>query len=448
MNRKIAIVAGTLLCLISFLYGGTIFEDAFNNANNWVTVSGAPQTNCSGGLYNVIVPGGQQAIIKNSTALPAQYTYSAKFKVNTFPAQQAVGIIFNMQADMQCYVLFIANTRQYTFGKFVKSGSSLSFQSISYGWNSFISLDNNTLKVSKKNGETSLYCNGVLLERLTNSDFSAGNIGFFIGGGINVSFDHVLVTDQYKKGEYVTGFRDSFDDNDIVGWAPINNNPATVKSEGGVLKISNVNSQLTLFTSGLYKNKACTTIVTYKGGNKEALYGVNFFKMETPSITKSYLFWINANRKYAVCHTGTYLPHGPESYINGTTDTLVVSKDYKFYINGKLAYDSINDAGFDFNAVAFNVNPGVSIEAQIFKVGEPGGVPIIYSPNSNHVNYNPHKYLLGGLGLIYDTRGRKVASFEGKGYHEKLKDLSSGPYYIIMKGKKNHVIRRAIVNIK
>ena len=447
MIRNRGIIVIVVLCVWSLVYSGTLFEDDFNDANNWVTMVGTPTITPGGGVVQVVSAANSQTILKNSTAFPEKFTYKVKCTVNSFNNNVA-GIMFCVDAaDIQGYVFYITNTRQYTLVKCIKSGTTYSFETIIYGWNSFISPSDNELKVSKNGSEISLFCNGVLLLKLSNSVFSSGAIGLYIGNGADVSFDHALVTDEYNAGQYVSGFKDTFEDNDIFGWAPLNNNPATVTCENGFLKISNVTQNLVLFTSGIYKNEPCTTIVKYTGGDKIKKYGINYLVIASPNI-RAYYFFINANRNYAVSTGGSYTLLGPSTFIHGTTDTLIVTNDYKFMVNGNILYDSVVDEGLSFNAVGLSVDSGLTVEVDDFSAGNVI-VPIIYNPSIEPL-YSKVKasFLLGGSGIIYDIRGRKVATFQG-GYKEKLRNLSSGSYYIVIPHKnKNNVIRQAIIKTR
>jgi hypothetical protein len=446
MGKKSVIIAIAVLGVWSMIYSGTLFEDNFDDASKWVTMAGTPTITPGGGVVRVVSAANSQTILKNSTAFPEKFTYSVKCKVNSFNNNVA-GIMFCVQADIQGYVFYITNTRQYTLGKFIQTTSGYSYVGIINGWNSFISPSDNELKVSKNGSEISLFCNGVLLIKLSNSDFSSGAIGLYVGNGADVSYDHALVTDEYNAGEYVDGFKDTFEDNDIFGWAPLNNNPATVKCESGVLKISNVNQNLVLFTSGIYKNEPCTTIVKYTGGDKVKKYGINYLVVAEGNV-RAYYFWINANRNYAVCTAGSYPLLGPSSFIHGTTDTLIVTNNYKFMVNGTIVYDSVHDEGLNFNAVGLNVDSGVTVEFDNFSAGNVV-VPIIYNPSIKPLSSKfKASYLVGGAGIIYDIKGRKVATFQS-GYKEKLRDLSAGSYYIVIpNGTKNHTIRQAIIKTK
>jgi hypothetical protein len=100
----------------------------------------------------------------------------------------------------------------------------------------------------------------------------------------------------------------------------------------------------------------------------------------------------------------------------------------------------------DFNAAGVYVDPGVSVEFDDFSVGLNTGTPIINKPIKGIIAKAKPSYILGGSGIIFDTRGRKVATFQN-GYKDELRNLSSGPYYIVIpNGGKNHVIRRAVIN--
>ena len=445
MGKKRGIIALVVLCVWSLVYSGTLFEDDFTTADNWVTMVGTPTITPGGGVVQVVSAANSQTILKNSTAFPEKFTYSVQCKVNSFNNNVA-GFMFCVQADIQGYVFYITGTRQFTLAKCIKSGTNYSFVTIFNGWNSFINPSGNELKVSKNGSETSLFCNGVLLTELSDTSFSSGSIGLYVGNSVDVSFDHALVTDEYNAGQYVNSFKDTFEDNNIFGWAPFNNNPATVKCEGGVLKISDVTQNLVLFTSGIYKNEPCTTIVKNTGGGKTSKYGINYLVIE-PSV-RAYYFWINANKNYAVSTGGSYTLLGPSTFVHGTTDTLIVTGDYKFMVNGNIVYDSVVNEGLSFNAVGLNIDSGLTLEFDVFRAGD-HIVPIIYTPDVKPL-YTKAKpsYLLGGVGIVYDIRGRKVATFQN-GYKEKLKNLSSGSYYIVIPNdNKNHIVRQAIIKTR
>jgi hypothetical protein len=136
----------------------------------------------------------------------------------------------------------------------------------------------------------------------------------------------------------------------------------------------------------------------------------------------------------------------PNSFIHGTTDTLVVSGDYSFYVNGHLLDDTTFSQGLNFNAVGLYVDSGASVEVEQFSAGINPGTAIARNSGRGVYAAGRPRYILGGSGIIYDTRGRKVATFKN-GYKETLKNLSTGPYLIVVPGRgSNQGIRQAIIN--
>jgi hypothetical protein len=440
MNKYLNIIAGVIISFCSIIYAGVLFEDPFDTDVNWVKISGAPTTSCNGGMFNVNA-GASAALFLHSQNFADDFTYSMKLKVNSTNGKP-VGIMFCWQANNQGYVFYITGTKQYTLGKFGAGGA---FTAIKSGLHSFITEGDNTIKICKKSGEITLSCNDALFEKVANSEYTGGSIGLFIDATVDVSFDHALVTDEYEDVLPVTYFADTFGDNNINGWGVITGS-AGIASEGGVLKISNVASRrLVLFTSGVYKNQPCTTEVTYKGGDPNNIYGIAYYVMVIGASIPTYYFVINASRQFAIITGGSYTLVG-NSNIHGTTDTLIVTKEYDFMVNGTVI-GSAPDQGLVFNATGLSADSSLSLEFDNFSAGG-GIVPIVHKPNINPSSKIQKNYILGGLGLVYDIRGRQVASFAEGEYKDKIKNLSSGPYYVIMKGKKDHIIRRAIVNIK
>jgi hypothetical protein len=194
----------------------------------------------------------------------------------------------------------------------------------------------------------------------------------------------------------------------------------------------------------------CTTVVSYKSGEKNSYYGVAFLDIRPGQNVSYFVYLINGNRNYTAFSSSGSGTQVTSTYIHGTTDTIIISDQYQLYVNGfKLDHKPLTD-NFTFNAAGVFVFPKVNVEYSNFRVGNFTGIGII---NKKPVVLNSSKsnkgYLLGGIGIIYDIRGRQVATFNGnERLREQLKDLGAGSYVIISKGKKNHLIQRAIINVK
>jgi len=401
--------------------------------------SGWSRYNCKWTITNTEA-GDNYALFKHSGEFE-EYTYSVTLKVES-DINKGCAILFSLQASLSGYMFIVTGGQQYHLGKWVTIGTTTSFSSILGNFSSFINDDYNTLKVSKKGGEISLFCNGAFLEKITDTDFGKGSIGIGLGGGETVAFDHAVVTDNAEVGEYKTWFSDDFEDGDLQGWRLIQGGPATTAN--GVLKI-NPSVQTLFYTNGNYKDMPCTTIVSNVGGSASTYYGIAFMSIQPGVAVDAYYYVINGNKNYSL-QTSQGGAVGSNSFIHGTTDTLIVTKDYEFIANGQLIDDTTFSGGKDFNAVGVYVDAGVSVEFDNFRAGNNDGTAIKTNPQNLIFSKAKPSYILGGSGIIYDTRGRKVATFEN-GYKAKLKNLGAGPYFIVIpNGGKDHIIRRAVIN--
>jgi len=435
-----ALFAMAVVCIVTAIQSGVVFQDPFDNKNNWAKATG----NCTDVIQNsqYVITATTLSIFKHTQPFQT-FTYSMDLKIESNYSRPN-GILFCAGANLNGYIFTLSN-QQYNIGWIM--GTSVDYDTLKSGFNSFVSTtpgSTNILKVSKTGNTISFFCNNTILEKITNAAFSQGDIGFLVSENQKVAFNHALVVDTAEVGKYKSWFVDHFEDNNLAGWGklPVANYGGNVKSENGVMKVV-ADSQTIFYTSGQYKDMPCTTIVEYKGGKKDALYGIIFIVVQTGSIS-AYYYLINSERYYLVSQTGGGSPK-IDSRIHGTKDTLVVTADYDFYVNGNMLDNSM-PAGSNFNAAGIIVYQGATVHYDDFRAGVNDGTPIHNPIQLGPYTKNKTNYMLGGVGLIYDIRGRKVASFDD-GYKAKLKELGAGHYYIVVpNGNQKHVIRQAIIN--
>lgn len=450
MNAKyVSTILIIVLSIWSVVLAGTIFEDNFDNNKAWVKVTGAYTEELKSGKW--IVNANAQSIIKHALAANEQvsnFTYSVKLEAQSNNTQP-VGIICCYQANMQSYMFSIAAGKQYQIGKWTVSGSNVSYKALKANWFSFINEGPNDLKISKKGNVLSFFVNDVFIDTIIDSDYDKGDIALYIGQNEKAAFDHVLLTDKVTNGSPKTFYSDAFDDGKLNGW---NNLRAQgigmgdIKEENGVLKVSSGDSIVMYYTSGKYQAQACTTIVEYKSGTKSAFYGLAYCVIASGTL-KTYYFWINADKSYAIFESGKPFTPVPHQSITGGQDTIIISTDYDFTINGQLVDNSsLSDVGLEFNAISLYIAAGLSVEYDDFSAGVE--ITPIINPNHKPILSLKPSFMLGGIGIIYDTKGRKIGTFDDINNKNYIKDLSSGSYFIIMKNKENHIIHHAIINAK
>jgi hypothetical protein len=437
------------------VHATVLFEDQFTSADNWVNANtGTPTytTKIENNKLVITAAANSDAYLKHSYKCD-KFTYSVSFRIQSVN-NELCGISFCWQAtDFQGYVLSPYKEKQYIFGKWVKTATGAQFTTLAANWNSFINIgDDNVFTVVKDGSQFSIFCNGVFLEKITDNTFTSGDIGITVGKGEKVQFKQAVLTDEVTEGKPLTYYSDYFTDNILNGWRLLisTGGNGTAKEEQGAFKINAGDSMMILYTNGNYTKVPCTTVVSYKSGEKNSYYGVAFLDIRPGQNVSYFVYLINGNRNYTAFSSSGSGTQVTSTYIHGTTDTIIISDQYQLYVNGfKLDHKPLTD-NFTFNAAGVFVFPKVNVEYSNFRVGNFTGIGII---NKKPVVLNSSKsnkgYLLGGIGIIYDIRGRQVATFNGnERLREQLKDLGAGSYVIISKGKKNHLIQRAIINVK
>jgi hypothetical protein len=448
INKFIIIGSVIVVCIWSVFGEETIFEDNFDTDGKWVKAVGSQYNGkAENGIYTVEPEAEKNAFLKH--VLPedqqvSKFTYSVKFS-SLSKGVDGSGLLFCWQEDFQGYTFYINHKKEYILGKWVKKSDTRNeLEILEAYYFSHINESENILKVSKNGNEISLYCNGIFIYKVSDSQFSKGNIGLYVGQGEKIGFDHATLTNKPELDNPNISFTDSFDNSNLDGWVQLTGS-GSIKAESGKLKISVTDEPVHFYTNGKYVNAPCTTIVSYKEGDKNSFYGISYVLMKPNTNINPSVFLINANKYFAVSSDNILIPQSHQA-ITGKTDTLIVNSQYHFIINGQVVYNkSAQDKGTEFNAIGYYIENNVSVEFDVFKTGY--GISHIIKSEKFSLLFNKPSYFLGGMGIIYDSKGRKVATFDDR-YYDKLKALGTGPYIIIYKDKKDYIIRRAIINSK
>jgi len=419
------------------------YENPFDKDTGFTAIASLQCTkSCANGYLTLQTPANPFLYI-HVDSFPPVLTHSAKFKITSTNSNGA-GIAFCWQSkDVSGYFLNITPLKTYCLGKYEAGKGS----AIRRGLNSYITNGENDLKISKSNNKINIICNGVLMDTVTDNSFSGGHIGLYSDNDVTSAYNSVTSTDTYENPGFITRFTDNFEDNNLDGWTKANSD-GTVKCEGGVLKASGTTGQLLFLTSGNYSNASCTTVVVNKQGEPSDLYGLSYIDLSltnTGISLNTYMFVINGNHEWGIS-TGGNFTTSQDLNIHSTTDTLIVNYSngsFKFYVNGRLM-TSANSNNTHFEAVGYYVAANKSVEFDNFSASNSSS-GIVVNPA---IKLNKENYMIGGLGIICDIKGRQVASFTDGEYKNKLRNLGKGPYFIIAKDHKNHIIRRAVINLK
>lgn len=435
-----ATLVSTVLILSFAAFAGTVYEDDFSGSSiSWaeITPNNVPK-DISSGKLSTSNSGGTLAILKHDDSninKLTDFTYSVELEkvngeVNTsgimfcFPSTGIGGYQFYVREDG-------------LFGLVRWDGSTPTNLSVGDGRTSFRNAEKVKLTVSKSGSTISLFCDNEFLGSIVDATHSKGDICLIVGAGESVSFDNVRVTDDTKTGEIRTGFYDDFKGAELkTGWAKYSGN-GTYSIEDSSISISN---DIQLWTTGNYDAVACTMVVSYLSGDSTAFYGLNLVG-QSGELGRTFV--INA-KKYFGVYSGTGNAK-VNSNITGTSDEIIITADHHLIVNGQMLDDVTFTSPGDFRGVALYAQPGVTARVEKVSFGNNESNPIAHK--SIKFTGSTQEYEIGGTGLIYDVRGRQVAKFEKENYKNTLKELGAGQFFVIAKNKQ-HMIKRAIINVK
>lgn len=455
--RTIPAICGiTFFLFVLAVRGAIIFEDNFDNSDEWAPYIGSVETAVQDGRFIVENTGNSLALLKHSADY-SDFTYTISLDAQADNFSKA-GILFCWKDNLGGYELTISALKQYALGKWTRNEENSTFNpsTVDLGYNSFINSSGaNELSVSKSGSTLRISCNGVLLTEVVDESFASGDIGMIVNSGETVSFDYVKVTDEFMETGPKAEFVDDFEDGDLNGWG-VFTQAGTIENSNGALRFNagGENSHSIIYTNGQYEGAPVKVIVNKESGSDSAFYGIMLLElgltMSGNSYTRDYssfTYYINASRRYAAFSSNaTSFSPVQSTHIDGTRDTLEITPDYKFVVNGDTMPDIDMGEGFNFNAVALVADSNVTVSFDEFSAGPSATSVIASKPHGLDKFPKKKQFELGGTGIIYDPRGREIARVTDNNYQHVMKNLGNGSFIIITKKNGKHFpIRRAVV---
>ncbi|MBN1307064.1 MAG: hypothetical protein JXA18_04045 [Chitinispirillaceae bacterium] len=356
--RKYIFVAGMMvLALSAGTMSRTLFSDDFSDeaASNqlWISNVESVKLQFSNGTCTVTNTDTDYSGIASHTFSEndksSVFTLSGKITLES--ASMAAGFVccLSVSGAAQGYYISIRGDGMVGVTKINSSGSGEVVLSHS---SAYLTSGTNELKVSKKDDQFTIFCNGHFDARFTDDDFAEGNIALLVAPKTTAVFDDILMTDDFDTTGPPTCFADDFNDGDLVGWSSFGSEGVEVRIDESTLRITTAKEQDHYQVVDLpLKEFVMRVVVSLHGGTTQNLYGL--FICGTPEGTATIPlagFGITGGRSFAAFSVGqTTL--SPNSHIRGapyvsstgdTTfykDTLEVIKrnasgDYFFIVNG------------------------------------------------------------------------------------------------------------------
>lgn len=450
----IAVTAAVSLGLLVARSSGTVvFQDNFQSGAQWVKASWSGDITASveNGTYTVDNASEFIGGVQHDLAGESTFTYSVDMTVLS-EAYSYVGIYFCGKPGLKGYLFTIHDQQGYTIAKFADTTTI----ELGSGRNSFVNPKSNVLKVSKSGNRMNFFCNGAYLTTIEDDSYASGNIGLVVGSGQKVAYNQAVYTDEYVTGNPKSRFSDDFEDGDIQGWLTWRLGHQSIRESDGVLSFTagEAGSRSIIVTSGMYENAPVRVIAKRTGGNVDGFYGLIAMQIrdtvlqsgENGTTFSSFVAQISGSRnRVAYVFQPGYIEYSsvPASAISPEdTDTLEFTSDYQFVVNGSVLPDIDYGTQYPFNAVGFIVDSDVSVEFDMFQAGAPSEIRLA-EPSA----LIPDKpvYTLGGPGIIYDPRGRRMPS-EATEFGRDASNGGRGVYFVVPEGEeRNRVGRKAII---
>lgn len=120
---------------------------------------------------------------------------------NSTDSQAAFGIICNLQITNTSYYFAVTDAGEYAIGRYMLTGDSILTNNGEWKTSSLIAsgADSYRLGADCGNNTLALYVDGQLIDSVTDSTYTSGNVGLFAWSGeqlngTNVTFDDFVVT--------------------------------------------------------------------------------------------------------------------------------------------------------------------------------------------------------------------------------------------------------------
>ncbi|MBN1577711.1 MAG: hypothetical protein JW913_14220 [Chitinispirillaceae bacterium] len=355
---KCVFVAGIVLLALSAATAWAAFSDDFSDeaASNqlWIPNGDSVKLQFANGTCTVENTDANYSGIASHTFSENEkssvFTLSGKITLGS--ASMAAGFVCCLTASGVAPGYYISFRGDGLVGvtKISPSGSGEAVLSLSCA---YLTSGTNELKVSKKDDQFNIICNGHFAAKFTDDDFAKGDIALLVSPKTTAVFDDILMTDEFEDVSPPTCFADDFNDGDLAGWSSFGDEGVSARIDANALRITTGEGQDHYQVVDLpLKQFVMKVVVSLHGGNTQKLYGL--FICGTPVGTGTIPlagFGIIGGRSYAAFSAGQSLALSPNSRIRGapfvsstgdTTfymDTLEVIKrdgaaDYLFIVNG------------------------------------------------------------------------------------------------------------------
>jgi hypothetical protein len=441
-----------MLCALAAcnLWAAVLFEDSFTSDANWapITTMTGTTTSIVNGAFRIQNNGTGLQLIKHDMTLPDTFTYSVDFTTSSTNYQQ-IGLAFcmgeggtNPNLYFTGYMFYVASLQQWGLMKMGATNTSYKVNFLT----SSVNPGSNHLTVVKRKNDMNMYCNGILLQTITDAQaLTGGGIALMIPPSCTVNFDNVRVTDSGTVAAARTSFSDDFSHNNLNGWYTSEMSGLARCTLGTAIVANTSSDDHVVFAQGNFGNASLKAIVSHTSGRKQ--YGAALVKFQyNPDgsvMYKPLSFLIDSAQHYSVSHPDSgstpVRQAGPKTFIHGgrfqMPDTLWIyfrGPYYAFYVNHDSVTTIDSIPGFSADAVGLYVQDSTQVAFDSIAVAKGYTYTTRIANKWVRNSIKTMNPVFAGEYMIYDIRGRKVGNLKS-GYQIVKSRFSPGTYFVVKK---------------
>jgi hypothetical protein len=424
------VVKGAVMALIlaaSVSFGADILVDDFTSAatsyqKGWRSVlpEDYATTTVEGGSLTISNTSnvGAEYVNTLSAPKPSQFTISFVLK-STTPSDRAAGLFFCRAASLNGYQITARNDTVIVY-KYYGSGTSIYGSSIFYELSYDLKPTDNKLTVSKQGSTIRIFVNDVFQGQVTDNQFDAGDVAFFVPGNTTGVFGDFRMTDEFLEGGQPTSFSDNFNGNGLKYWKYLTyedvDEPEISESNGELHVTTSATASMGMYVDHInLKDEFVARVeVRHKSGKSDSPYGIILIGQQNQMVSFAIL-----GGKYAAAWSSSdisYIPgfnsaiHGAEGGKFGISDTLEVrrragSQTYEFTVNGTEIVPQY-PVNFEITGVGIFSYDGMELAFDNFAAAQGGTVSVTWGGATSRIVRKPGA-IRNSNAAVYDLKGRK-----------------------------------------
>jgi hypothetical protein len=455
MNYRFLSTVVTLVVVLQIHISGTVvYQDDFSNAvssyQNWVSSDeDFNKPSFVDGVCKIVNSSPTfTSHVSHKITLPSTFTYSCTSLRDNDKIKVGVAIYIGI-ANNSTTSFSVSLTDKYIY---VLPPEATSATGISCP---YLDAKVNKIAISRKGATYNVFINDKFATTFSDDKTRSGDIGFANSPNTTVSFDNVVVTDQFTDGSSPKCVLEQFNDPTLKLWE-IMEKKSTYDVENGRLRLtteSNDGAYCFFVTDLKLTNFVARIEMSHINGSAQSIYGLRLYDS---SYNRNASFVISGDRKFGSSLDTQSLSMVPSTSIHGKAaiigdqvftfiDTLEIVKrsnsaNYYFVVN-KDTLDTLTGIDFQIARLGFYSDEDLTLLVDNFAAGEGDSA---YCPTSIIIN----KKHIPAISLqkhqpasTYDILGRNIRFMNIKSDFDNINHISSGVYI-------NTASKKSIIQLK